>query len=91
MATTAERAKKLFGQVVARGKGQVEDARQRRQRAHLVTELGELTYRRTEGEAELDAEINRVIEAIRALQPEPDSDSPEMTNSLEQGDSVKEQ
>lgn len=70
----AKEAAKAAAEVAQKGLDEAKDAGQsfqlKRTLAGLAEELGETVYRQREGEAGLDAEVDRLIEEMRAVKAE---------------------
>ena len=63
-----ERAKHLATTVIDSGKSRVESVRTGRQRADLIAELGELTYRKHKGDPVDDTALDPVFAALDRME-----------------------
>ena len=70
----AKEAAKAAADAAQKGLDEAKDAGQsfqlKRKLAGLAEELGETVYRQREGEAGLDAEVDRLVEEMRAVKAE---------------------
>lgn len=80
MSSILGKAKQIFDQVTGQGRDQIDGLRRRRRRSTLTSELGDLTYRRASGEVSLDADIDRVVEQLKALDSETDQNGDEASS-----------
>ncbi len=63
-----ERSKQLATTVVDSGKARVESVRSGRQRAELITELGELTYRKHKGDPVDDSALDPIFAELDRME-----------------------